>query len=90
MELTKTLRITNDLGLHARSAARIVELAGRFDARLFLAKDSHEVEGGSILSILTLACPKGTEVQARAEGKDAEALLEALGRMFEEKFGEDS
>jgi phosphocarrier protein HPr len=90
MELTRTLRITNDLGLHARSAAKIVELAGRYDARLHLAKDGSEVEGGSILSILTLACPKGTEVTIKTDGKDAEALLEALSTLFEEKFGETS
>ncbi len=90
MELTRTLRITNDLGLHARAAAKIVELAGRFDARLYIAKDGSEVEGGSILSILTLACPKGTEVTVRTDGKDAEALLEALCRLFEEKFDEEA
>jgi phosphocarrier protein len=90
MELTRTLRITNDLGLHARAAAKIVELAGQYDARLYLAKDGSEVEGGSILSILTLACPKGTEVIVRIDGKDAEALMEALCRLFQEKFGEAS
>ncbi|MCF8061711.1 MAG: HPr family phosphocarrier protein [Deltaproteobacteria bacterium] len=90
MELTRTLRITNDLGLHARAAAKIVELAGQFDARLYLGKDGNEVEGGSILSILTLACPKGTEVSIRTDGKDAGALLEALCRLFEDKFGEES
>jgi phosphocarrier protein HPr len=88
MELKKSLRITNDLGLHARSAARIVELAGRFDARLYLSKDGNEVDGGSILSILSLACPKGSEITARVEGKDGTALLEELSELFERKFGE--
>jgi len=90
MAQTRTLRITNDLGLHARAAAKIVELAGRYDARLYLVKDGSEVEGGSILSILTLACPKGTEVTIKTDGKDADALLEALCKLFEEKFGEES
>ncbi len=88
MEMKKALRITNDLGLHARSAARIVELAGQFDARLYLSKDGHEVEGGSILSILSLACPKGSEITVRVVGKDGAALMEKLCELFERKFGE--
>ncbi|MFO7786054.1 MAG: HPr family phosphocarrier protein [Thermodesulfobacteriota bacterium] len=88
MELKKALRITNDLGLHARSAARIVELAGQFDARLYLSKDGYEVEGGSILSILSLACPKGSEITVRIVGKDGAALMERLSELFERKFEE--
>ncbi len=88
MELKKALRITNDLGLHARSAARIVELAGQFEARLYLSKDGNEVEGGSILSILSLACPKGSEITVRVVGKDGAALMEKLSELFDSKFGE--
>jgi phosphocarrier protein len=88
MELQKTYIISNELGLHARSAAKIVELAGKFDARLYLGKDGSEVDGGSILSILTLACPKGTEVTVRVQGKDAKAFMEKLRELFEQNFGE--
>jgi phosphocarrier protein HPr len=88
MELVKTLRISNDLGLHARCAAKIVALSGRFHAKLYFKKDEHEVEGSSILSLLTLACPKGTEVQVRAVGDDADSLIEALTQLFADKFGE--
>jgi phosphocarrier protein len=62
MELVKKLRIENELGLHARAAAKIVALAGQYKASLFLKKEDQEVEGSSILSILTLACPRGTEL----------------------------
>ena len=88
MELTKRLRIENELGLHARAAAKIVALAGQYKASLFLKKEDQEVEGSSILSILTLACPRGTELVARATGEDAEILLSALSSLFEQKFGE--
>jgi phosphocarrier protein HPr len=88
MELVRKLRINNELGLHARAAAKIVALAGQYEAKLFLKKDEHEVDGSSILSVLTLACPRGTELQARAVGKDSEALLQALSALFEERFGE--
>jgi len=88
MELTRKLLIHNELGLHARAAARIVSLASRYCSLLYIRKGDHEVDGTSILSILTLACPKGTEVLARAVGEDSEALIEALTGLFEQKFGE--
>jgi phosphotransferase system HPr (HPr) family protein len=90
MEHHKKLKIINDLGIHARSSARIVELAGKYNSKLFFKKNGHEeVEGDSILSILTLACPKGTELNARAVGDDAGELLNAMERLFEQKFYED-
>ena len=88
MEVVRNLRIQNDLGLHARCAARIVALAGQFRSKLYFKKDEHEVEGSSILSLLTLACPKGTEVQLRAVGEDADSLMEAMTHLFEQRFGE--
>jgi phosphotransferase system HPr (HPr) family protein len=88
MELVRRLRISNELGLHARAAAKIVALAGQYEAKLFLKKDENEVDGSSILSVLTLACPRGTELQARAVGEDSEALLQALSTLFEQRFGE--
>ena len=88
MELLRKLKIENELGLHARAAAKIVALAGQYKANLFLRKDQQEVEGSSILSILTLACPRGTELEARATGEDSEMLMSALSALFEQKFGE--
>ncbi len=88
MELRKTLKIDNELGLHARSAAKIVALTSEYKADLFLKKENQEVDGSSILSILTLACPKGTEVEIRTVGDDSEALMEAVGELFKQKFGE--
>ena len=88
MELVRTLRITNELGLHARAAAKIVALAQQYHSKLFLKKDEQEVDGTSILSILTLACPKGTELQARIIGEDSDALMEGLSHLFDQKFGE--
>jgi len=90
MEQKRKLKIINDLGIHARSSARIVELAGRYKSKIFFKKDGHdEIEGDSILAILTLNCPKGTELHARALGEDATELLDEMARLFEDKFGED-
>ena len=88
MELKKKLIIGNNLGLHARAAAKIVALSREYESELFLSKDGHEVDGGSILSILTLACPKGTEIEVRVVGEDPEEMMTKLTTLFEQKFGE--
>ena len=88
MEIIRKLRIKNDLGLHARAAAKIVALVGQYQAEFFLRKGDQEVDGSSILAILTLACPKGTEIEARVVGNDSETLIEAMRDLFEQKFGE--
>ena len=88
MELVKKFRIRNNLGLHARAAATIVKLVGHYESKLFLKKDDQEVDGSSILSILTLSCPRGTEVQARVVGEDSKDLMKELSKLFKQKFGE--
>jgi phosphocarrier protein len=88
MELVRTLRLRNDLGLHARAAARIVTMASQCASSLTFRKDGMEVDGSSILSILTLSCPKGSDVEVRVVGKDAEELMQRLEELFEDRFGE--
>ncbi|RLB28528.1 MAG: phosphoenolpyruvate--protein phosphotransferase [Deltaproteobacteria bacterium] len=88
MEEIRSLKVINELGMHARAAGQIVELAGKYKAKLFLMKDSREVDGLSILSILSLACPKGGEVEARIIGVDAKEFIDELERLFKSKFGE--
>lgn len=88
MERIRGLKVRNKLGLHARAAGKIVETGTRYTSRLFLKKHGQEVEGNNILSILTLCCPKGTEVQARIVGEDADLFMKELERLFEDRFGE--
>ncbi len=88
MELCKRIKIINDLGLHARAAARIVELGKQYKSQLFLKRGDREADGSSILSILTLSCPKGTEIEARIVGEDSEAFMENLSQLLEQRFGE--
>ena len=88
MEVKKKLKVKNNLGLHARSAAMIVELAKRYNAKLYFKKGDQVIEGDSILSLLTLACPKGTELEVKAIGEDAETLINELTILFEKGFGE--
>jgi phosphocarrier protein HPr len=88
METIRKFKISNNLGLHARAAAKIVDLGNQYKSKLFLRKDDHEVNGSNILSILTLSCPKGTEIMAKIVGDDSEAFMKKLGELFEKKFGE--
>lgn len=89
MEMVRRLKIRNSLGLHARAAAKIVELADRYESNLLLEKDGRQVDGSNILSILTLACPKGTEMEVRIVGEDSEQFMAELDALFQGKFGEN-
>jgi phosphocarrier protein HPr len=84
----RTFEITNRLGIHARVAAKLVETAQRFQSGITLEKDGVEVDGRSILGILTLDCPQGSRLTVRIEGVDAGEAIEAFTRLIEEKFGE--
>lgn len=88
MEEIRSLRVINELGIHARAAGQIVGLAGKYEAKLYLRKDAREVDGSSILSILSLACPKGSEIEARIVGKDVKEFMDELEGLFNNEFGE--
>ncbi len=88
MEFVKKLRVKNELGLHARSAAQIVNLIRKHKSKVYFRKGNQTVEGDSILSILTLNCPKGTELEVKVVGEDAEDLIEKITELFEKGFGE--
>jgi len=89
MEKIKSFEIRNKLGLHARAAARLVNIATQYKSRIFLERDGQEVNGKSLLSILTLACPRGSWITIRTEGADAREAMKSLGELIEDKFGED-
>ena len=82
------ITISNRLGLHARAAAKFVQLAGRFQARISLSNHGQTVDGKSILGILTLAAAQGTLLNLQAEGGDASEAVQALKDLVDGKFGE--
>lgn len=86
--LRKKFIISNELGLHARPAAQLVKIANRYKSNIILYKDDREVNGKSIMGILMLAAPKGSEIEIAAEGDDAEAAVHELGDLIDNKFGE--
>jgi phosphocarrier protein len=85
----ETYTIRNRLGLHARAAALLVKTANRFASEITLEKDGVEVNGKSIMGILMLAASKGTKVTLKVEGKDSTQAIDALGKLIENKFGEE-
>jgi phosphocarrier protein len=85
----ETYTIRNRLGLHARAAALLVKTANRFVSEITLEKDGVEVNGKSIMGILMLAASKGTKVTLKVEGRDSTQAIEALGKLIDNKFGEE-
>jgi phosphocarrier protein HPr len=89
MEATRSVRIRNAHGLHARPAAELVKLATTFRADIWIRKDELEVNGKSIMGLLMLAAEHGSELTIRAAGADAEAAVAGLATLIETRFGED-
>lgn len=83
-----TIIIKNRLGLHARAAVKFVNTANRFSADVKIEKDGSEIDGKSILGILTLAATQGTEIVLRVDGADEESALKALVTLINTKFDE--
>ena len=89
MTETRTLKLKNKLGMHARSAASFVKVAQQFKAKIYIERNGQTVNGDSILDILTLGCPYGGMLTIKAEGVDASMALDELEKLIENKFGEE-
>jgi phosphocarrier protein len=81
--------IVNRLGLHARAAAQLVQTANRFHAEVTVEKDGIEVNGKSIMGILMLAAPKGSQIVVTVAGSDMDQAFAAIAQLIENGFGED-
>ena len=88
--IQRAVKISNRLGLHARAASRFVHLASTFTSRIRLRKDGREVDGKSILGILTLAAVRSSVLELICEGEDEERASGALVELIEQRFGEES
>ena len=85
----KALKIQNELGLHARAATKLVQLATKFPCEVTIAKDGHEVNGKSIMGVLMLVASKGSTITVRAKGDRAAEAGAAIAALVDDKFGED-
>jgi len=87
-KLTRQVTVNNQLGLHARSAAKIAKLAGRSKAAVWIQKGNAKADASSILDILTLECEKGSKITVGIENKSDSDILEAVVELVKGGFGE--
>jgi phosphocarrier protein HPr len=88
-DVRRTVQITNQRGLHARASARFVQLAETFNASIEVERDGMTVPAVSIMGLMMLAAGPGSEIEIRASGAEAEAAVNALVALVEDRFGEE-
>jgi phosphotransferase system HPr (HPr) family protein len=81
--LERKVFVTNPQGFHMRPIAAFAQLAGRFQSRVTVARDGQAVDGKSILDLMLLAAPQGSELTLNVEGPDAESALDALAALLQ-------
>lgn len=86
---SQSVRVVNELGMHARAAAKFVHLATRYQSRVRVARDAREMDGKSIMGILLLAAARGSTITITAEGTDETDAVDALAALVRSGFGED-
>lgn len=87
--IKKRVPIINKLGLHARAAVKFVNLANRYSSSVRIEKDGNEIDGKSILGILTLAAVQGSVVTLTISGKDEQTASKALVALIKDRFSEE-
>lgn len=87
--LSRTVEIINERGLHARASAKFVKTAAQFDAEVSVTRDGQTVDAQSIMGLMMLAAGIGAAIDISAKGPEAEAALEALCRLVQDRFHED-
>lgn len=90
-EISRQVTIVNDLGLHARAASKLVQLASKYPVELKLGHEDMTVNAKSIMGVLMLAACKGTDLTLTAVGDDAQAqaAIDAVVELIGQRFGED-
>jgi len=88
--LEAKIKVINHLGLHARAAAQLVRTASKYKSRINLIREDNAViaDAKSILSVLTMAAAKGTEIKLEVDGEDEQVALRSMTELFENGFGE--
>ncbi len=89
---SRDIIVSNSLGLHARPAMQFVDLANQFVSRVTVSKggeEPYDADGKSVMQMIILAATQGTPLRILAEGDDADAAVEKLARLFQDKFGEE-
>ena len=88
-KVVQEVQIPNSLGLHARPAMQLVDVANRFTAEIEIAKADQHVDAKSIMQVMTLAATQGTKLKIIARGDDAAEAVAAMSKLIAEGFGEE-
>ena len=89
MSISRNIEIINKLGLHARAAAQLVQLASSFSSHIEIEKGNRRVNGKSIMGVMMLAAAKGSEVTIYADGEDEEESLCKIEQLINNRFNEE-
>ncbi|NOY92707.1 MAG: HPr family phosphocarrier protein [Deltaproteobacteria bacterium] len=89
MTVRGRFEIVNELGLHARAAARLVQVASAHSAQVRIAKDGREVDAKSIMGLLLLCGQRGSSLEVTIDGPDEAEALDAIGELIRGRFGEE-
>lgn len=87
--IEKELEVANRLGLHARPAAKIAQVAAKHSASVKIIVDGMEINAKSVMGIMMLAADKGTKLRFVVEGDGEQALMDEIERLFKAKFDEE-
>lgn len=85
---SSTLKVNNELGIHARSAALFAKVANQYESEVTVQKGSQSINAKSIMGLLTLAAAKGSKIKVITEGPDAAEALTVIRELVKGKFGE--
>lgn len=88
LEITKTLTILNKLGLHARAATKLVQLASQYKSKITISQDDQSAPANSVLALLMLGSGKGKQVTVQCIGEDAENAMLEIENLIANKFDE--
>ena len=88
--VVRDLPIVNQRGLHARASAKFVQVAGSFDASVWVEKDGTRVGGTSIMGLMMLAASPGCSIRVIARGPEAERAMAAIENLVASRFGEEA
>ena len=83
-----TVTISNKLGLHARTSAKLTKLAGGFQCEVHMTRNARRINAKSIMGVMMLAAGLGSDVELETDGPDEQAAMDALIALINDKFGE--
>ncbi|PQJ33505.1 phosphocarrier protein HPr [Salinibacter sp. 10B] len=87
--IEREVTVRNRAGIHTRPASMLVRTASKFDSEVFLRRDNYEINGKSVIGVMTLAAEQGASLTLVVEGEDEEAAADAIAELFEDGFGEE-